>query len=116
MSTTTSTTTCTWKGASGRAYDFEMYPNGTVSRRYQCVYVLAALRSGSLYGLRIGVTNDIIRRLEEHGNDSTLMWCLHSRRWSHVGILVCEDEDERRRVENDLRANSSYSWPCDAMA
>ena len=118
MSTITRATTCTWRGASGRSYTFTMYPKDSISIRHSCVYILAGPGTNGIgtFGLRPGETNDIVRRLSEHRDDPKLMGCLRAHGWSHVGVLVKGDKNERRRIETDLRNSTSYSWPCDEMA
>ena len=118
MSTIVAATKCTWTGASGRAYTFTMHRKEHVVTRSSCVYILAApgQRGDGSLGLRVGETSDIVRRLDEHRRNPKLMRCLSSHGWSHVGILVKGDENERREIETDIRNSTDYSWPCDEMA
>ncbi|MBD3678171.1 MAG: hypothetical protein HUJ27_07195 [Rhodobacteraceae bacterium] len=93
-----------WRGASGKSYTFEAYPNGTQFNAVSGVYIFCRqITPGSWEALYVGETQSFEQRLNVgiHSHDG---YGRAARRgMTHIAVLVVAGEAERLRIETDLR-------------
>jgi hypothetical protein len=96
-------------GASGRAYEFEVYPWGQAFNPVGGVYLVLKRSPGirPTYAiLYVGQTGDLSRRFDDHHKQ----WCFDRNAKTHIGVRVVNTEQERLAIERDLLGN--YQTVC----
>jgi len=98
------TLSITWRGASGKSYTFETYPDGTQFNAISGVYIFCRkLASGSWESLYVGETQSLKQRLNT-GIGSHDGYARASRLgMTHIAALIVAGDAERLRIETDLR-------------
>lgn len=99
-------TTISLKGASGRTYDFDVYPWGTQFKPLGAVYTVLKRNQVDYSILYIGQTGDLSERFDNHHK----RFCFDQRGKSHLGIHLEPSEAKRLGIESDLLGR--YSPPC----
>ena len=93
-----------WYGASGRSYNFEVYPLGTDFYPLSGVYIFCRqIASGNWEALYVGETQSFKQRLNTGINSHDGF--LRSLRVgaTHVAVLPVTGDSQRLGVETDLR-------------
>ena len=99
-------TTVTLKGASGRSYDFDVYPWGTSFKAVGAVYTVLKRNGSNFSILYIGQTSDLSERFDNHHQRP----CFDRNGKTHIGIHLELAESRRFDIETDLVRN--YSPTC----
>ncbi|GMR05988.1 MAG: hypothetical protein BMS9Abin25_0569 [Gammaproteobacteria bacterium] len=99
-------TTITLKGASGRTYEFNVYPWGTSFKPLGAVYAVLKKPPSNFTILYIGQTGDLSTRFDDHHKQA----CFDRNGKTHIGIHLESTESGRLAIEADLLAN--YSLVC----
>ena len=102
----TKETTVTLKGASGRSYDFDVFPWGTSFNAVGAVYTVLKRNTSNFTILYIGQTGDLSDRFDNHHKQS----CFDRNGKTHIGIHLESSESRRFDIETDLLRN--YSLVC----
>ena len=107
---------CTWKGASGTPYTFEIDIEENIFAPLSCVYVYVnRIDDFNFFGLYVGIADDIQDRFNYHGTDPRDAWFrakLKEHKWNQlIGVIIVDDEDKRVAIEKDLLANTGLPWP-----
>ena len=102
----TKETTVTLKGASGRSYDFDVFPWGTSFNAVGAVYTVLKRNTSNFTILYIGQTGDLSDRFDNHHKQS----CFDRNGKTHIGIHLESSESRRFDIETDLVRN--YSLVC----
>ncbi len=96
--------TVTVTGASGRKYDFDVYPWGQIFNPVGGVYLILKKRSGvnvTYDILYVGQTGDLSQRFDDHHKQG----CFDRNGKTHIGVHVESSEQVRLSIERDLIAN-----------
>ena len=99
-------TTVTLKGASGRSYDFDVYPWNTSFKDVGAVYVILKKNGTNFSVIYIGQTGDLSERFDNHHK----RLCFDRNGKTHIGIHLESVETRRLDIETDLVRN--YSPAC----
>ena len=99
--------TATWRGLSGRLYQFDVYDLTTPFPETGGNYIFTALRRGVWYPLYIGETGSLSQRI---GSGHERWQCARRRGMSHVHIRPNSNPSSRRTSESDLLGQ--YETPC----
>jgi predicted GIY-YIG superfamily endonuclease len=99
-------TTVTLKGASGRSYDFDVYPWGTSFKAVGAVYTVLKGNGTNFTILYIGQTGDLPERFDNHHKRA----CFDRNGKTHIGIHLESVESGRLAIETDLVRN--YKLVC----
>lgn len=99
-------TTLTLKGASGRTYDFDVYPWGTSFKPLGAVYTVLKKSNQKFTVLYIGETGDLSTRFDNHHKQS----CFDRNGKTHIGTHLESSSSSRLAIETDLVRN--YSPVC----
>ncbi len=102
-------TTITLEGASGRNYEFDVYPWGTSFKPLGAVYTVLKKPPSNFTILYIGQTGDLSIRFDDHHKQA----CFDRNSKTHIGIHLESTESSRLAVEADLLAN--YSPVCNGQ-
>lgn len=95
----TKQTTVTLTGASGRKYNFDVYPWGTSFNPVGAVYcVLRRTPEGNFTILYIGQTGDLSERFDDHHKQR----CFDRNGKTHIGVCAEPSEVNRLAIETDL--------------
>lgn len=93
--------TITLFGASGRSYNFDVYPWNTSFKALGAVYTVLK-KSGLNYTiLYIGQTGDLSSRFDSHHKQT----CFDRNGKTHIGIHLDSSENSRLAKERDLLGN-----------
>lgn len=93
-----------WRGASGKSYTFETFPEGTSFNAISGVYIFCRpLSSGNWEALYVGETQSLYQRLNV--GISSHDGYIRAKRlgMTHIAVLVVHGDTERLRIETDLR-------------
>jgi len=91
--------TVTLTGASGRNYDFEVYPWDTQFNHVGAVYcVLRRKPEGNFNIIYIGQTGDLSERFGDHHKQQ----CFDRNGKTHIGVYPEPSEARRLTIEADL--------------
>ena len=94
----------TWRGASGQSYIFEAHPVGTQFNSISGVYIFCRqLTSGNWEALYVGSTKSFKQRLNTGVKSHEGFARASHLGLTHIAALVVAGDDERLRVETDLR-------------
>lgn len=99
-------TTITLQGASGRTYDFDVYPWNTSFNAIGAVYAVLNQNGSNFTILYIGQTGDLSDRFDNHHKQG----CFDRHNKTHIAIHPEPSESRRFDIEADLVRN--YSPPC----
>ena len=98
---------CTWTGASGKTYEYEMHQIGTDWNAVAGNYIFAKSTSpGKWQAVYIGETGNFKERLPNHPE----LPCVRRNGGTHIHVHVNSDSQARLNEESDLLA--SESPPC----
>ena len=95
--------TATWKGKSGRSYEFDVYPIGTTFKALGAVYIFSR-RTTDLNGkvthdlAYIGQTGDLSERFDNHHKAPAIK----KRGANAISIHLNGVESQRLNIETDL--------------
>ena len=94
--------TCIWTGASGKEYEYEIFPIRANWTDKPGNYIFAAsISPGKWQALYIGETISFIDELPYHDELS----CIQSNGATHVHARIVQDSQARLAEEKDLLAN-----------
>jgi excinuclease UvrABC nuclease subunit len=93
-------------GASGRSYEFMVYPWGQAFNPVGGVYLVLKRKIGNYEILYIGQTRDLSERFDDHHKQG----CFDRNDRTHIGVLVVSTEQERLAIERDLLGH--YKTAC----
>lgn len=97
-------TVITWIGASGRSYEFRVFPVGTTYKPVSGVYIACRrLISGSFEALYVGESQSLYDRLNAGLKNHDGLKCAARHGMTHIGAMVVSGNAERIRIETDLR-------------
>jgi hypothetical protein len=96
----------TVKGASGRAYEFMVYPWGQKFNPVGGEYLVLKRQIGNYGILYIGQTGDLSERFDDHHKQG----CFDRNAKTHIGVRVENSEAGRLAIESDLLGN--YKTVC----
>ena len=97
-------TTVNCTGVSGRQYQFEVFPVGTLFNSVPGVYIACRLPSAGWYqALYVGETQSVKDRLNGSANNHYGLRCAAHNGMSHIAVMVVYSDAERLRIETDLR-------------
>lgn len=96
-------TTVTLKGASGRSYNFDVFPWGTSFNAVGAVYSVLKRNASNFTILYIGQTGDLSDRFDNHHKQS----CFDRNGKNHIGVHRESSESRRFDIETDLVRNYS---------
>ena len=97
-------TTLTCTGDSGCEYEFEVSPVGTHFDPDPGVYIAFKLPSaGQCEALYVGETQSFADRLNGSTNNHDGLRCAEQNGMSHIATMFVDSDDERLRIETDLR-------------
>ena len=104
------TRTCVWQGASGRSYEYWVYPWPTEFKNVPGNYIFAKVNSRNLWeAVYIGETSDLSERFDKHH----AMPCINRNGVTHIHVHANNDgATARRKEEADLIAK--YSPVCNS--
>lgn len=98
---------CTWTGASGKIYEYEMYPIGTNWNDVPGNYIFAKESSPHTWeAIYIGETMSFKDRLPNHNE----LPCIQRNGGTHIHIHINRGSRTRLDEEADLLANNAT--PC----
>lgn len=95
-----------WTGASGKKYEYNIYPMDTTWNDVPGNYIFAKQSSGSWEPLYIGQTGSFKDRLPNHEARP----CVLRNRGTHIHAHINRSEQARLDEESDLAAN--HKTPC----
>lgn len=103
--------TVTATGASGVKYTLQIDPIGAAYKRLGGVYIfLKPAPNGKWDPVYIGEAGDLYQRLNA-GLKSHQAWsCIASKGATHIATMAAPRDDERLRIETDLR--HGHNTPC----
>jgi excinuclease UvrABC nuclease subunit len=96
----------TVRGASGREYEFMVYPWEEKFNPVGGVYLVLRKQIGNYGILYIGQTKDLSERFDDHHKQN----CFDRNARTHIGVRVVTTEKERLAIECDLLRN--YKTAC----
>lgn len=98
---------CTWTGASGKEYLYDIYPIGTNWNDVPGNYIFAYESSPLIWTpVYIGETESFKDRLPNHNE----LPCIKHNGGTHIHAHINEDSQARLAEESDLLSN--YTTPC----
>jgi len=93
-------------GASGRGYEFIVFPWGQTFNPVGGLYLVLKRTIGNYEILYIGQTGDLSERFDDHHKQG----CFDRNAKTHIGVRVVNVEQERLAIERDLLGN--YKTAC----
>lgn len=99
-------TTVTLKGASGKTYDFDVYPWGTSFKPLGALYTVLKKNLQNFQIHYVGQTDDLSSRFNNHHKQS----CFDRNGKTHIAVHLESSESVRLSKESDLVGN--YNSGC----
>lgn len=99
-------TSVTLKGASGRAYEFDVFPWGTSFKPLGAIYTVLKKNPPNFYIQYVGQTGDLSSRFDSHHKQP----CFDRNGKTHIAVHLEPTESVRLMKEADLVA--SYNPAC----
>lgn len=93
-------------GASGKTYEFMVYPWGQAFKPVGGVYLVLKKKIGSYEILYVGQTGDFSERFDAHHKQQ----CFDRNARTHIGVRVANAEQERLAIERDILGH--YKTAC----
>lgn len=101
--------TISFKGCSGKSYNFDVYLVGTKFKSLGAIYFISKRQNNNHTLVYLGITDDLSTRFNNHHKEE----CFKKHNANCVSIHIESYEKTRKLVEEDILCN--YNFPCNEI-